>query len=108
MIPSAFSPAINKVYKYLKRSPASSFFVVSLISRTSTFTVLVPNWISMISPGFTFTDALAGFIIYQYTAGLSRFFSTVRRLINLVTFKNLSNLSICSPVILLRQPVFRR
>ena len=87
MIPAAFSPAINKVYKYLKRSPASSFFVVSLISRTSTFTVLVPNWISMISPGFTFTDALAGLSFTSTRPASQASFATVRRLINLDTFK---------------------
>lgn len=73
MIPAAFSPAINKVYKYLKRSPASSFFVVSLISRTSTFYGSCSELDLYDISWFYFYRRLGRFIIYQYTAGIAGF-----------------------------------
>ena len=53
----------------------------------------------MISPGFTFTDALAGLSFTSTRPASQASFATVRRLINLDTFKKFCLISsICSPV----------
>ena len=46
--------------RYLYILSTSSFLTVSFTSSTSTLTFLLPNWISIVSPIFTCTDALAG------------------------------------------------
>ena len=49
---------------------------------------------SMISPTFTFTDALAGFPFTMTRPASHASFATVRRLISRDTFKNLSSLMV--------------
>ena len=79
-------------HRYRNKSFASSFFVVSWMSSTSTFTVLVPNWISMTSPTLTFTEAFATLPFTRTRPASQASFATVRRLISRDTFKNLSSL----------------
>ena len=80
------------IYKYRNISLASSFLVDSASESTSAFTVFWPKAISMISPGFTFTDAFAGLPLTDTLPASQASFATVRRLISRDTFKNLSNL----------------
>ena len=80
------------IYKYSNSSFACSFFVVSWISSTRTFTDFVPNKTSMISPTLTLTDAFAGLPFTMTLPASHASLAIVRRLINLDTFKNLSNL----------------
>ena len=62
------------------------------MSRTLTFTVLVPNTISMMSPTFTLTEALAGLPFTMTRPASQASLATVRRLIRRDTFRNLSSL----------------
>ena len=62
-------------YRYLYMVSASSLRTVSCTFRTSTFTVLVPNRISRVSPAFTARDARAGF---PFTSNPSRVAGLVR------------------------------
>ena len=78
--------------RYLYILSTSSFLTVSFTSSTSTLTFLLPNWISMVSPVFTCTDALAGLSLTRTLPASHASFATVRRLIRRDTFKYLSNL----------------
>ena len=79
-------------YRYRNNSFASSFFVVSASASTSALTVCVPNALSMMSPTFTLTDALATFPFTSTRPASHASFATVRLLIKRDTFKNLSSL----------------
>ena len=82
--------------RYLYILSTSSFLTVSFTSSTSTLTFLLPNWISIVSPVFTCTDALAGLSLTRTLPASHASFATVRRLIRRDTFKYLSNLIFCS------------
>ena len=60
---------------------------------TSAFTLLVPKPISIISPGFTLTEALATFPLTITRPTSQASLATVLLLIRRETFKNLSNLA---------------
>ena len=62
-------------YRYLYMVSASSLRTVSCTFRTSTFTVLVPNRISRVSPAFTARGCPGRFPVHQHpsrVAGLVR------------------------------------
>ena len=79
-------------HRYLNSSLAASFLTVSCTSSTSTRTVLLPNWISRISPAFTWADALAGLPLISTRPASQASFATVLLLIRRDTFKYLSSL----------------
>ena len=64
---------------------------------TSTAVSLFPNWISILSPGFTFVPAFAALPFTRTLPALQASFATVLLLISLDTFKNLSKRMIMSP-----------
>lgn len=79
-------------HRYLNIFSASSFLDVSLTSSTSTFVWRDPNWIWMISPGFTFAEAFAALSLTRTLPASQASLATVLRLIRRDTFKNLSSL----------------
>ena len=76
--------------RYLYILSTSSFLTVSFTSSTSTLTFLLPNWISIVSPVFTCTDALAGLSLTITRPASATSLARVRRLIRRLTFKYLS------------------